>query len=400
MYGTASAFLFVLITCGCSLLTIVYIIHLQDLGAMKPGIRSKFIASEYNKTAHTSKRYTILIYTHLFGSREWYHLPEKEAKNFASSCECSNCEVTYDNARLNESDAVVFHGRDIGSPSFLKQYTTTSRPYYQRWAYFTSENPFNTPDRRPLDGLFNWTMTYRKESDIWLPYKKYHQLKSSEDKLPYVNYAAEKNKVPNRKLAFWVSTNCHTYRNQYVHKLQDLISLDVAGGCARQFKNPIHNCNEGGRDECMKKIRNYKFYLAFENAFCDQYVTEKYWYNAVAHDSVPVVLGGGPYNDAYVAIPGSFINAEDFPTVKALADYLLYLDKNDTAYNEYFKWKSKYGLDSDIGWPFPDIFVCEICRKLQTDHNTKVYEHLSDFWSYNHCKKIEDTKVSQILKRS
>ena len=43
-------------------------------------------------------------------------------------------------------------------------------------------------------------------------------------------------------------------------------------------------------------------------------------------------MGGADYKK--IAIPGSFINVLDFPSVKALADYLLYLDKNNTAYNE------------------------------------------------------------------
>ena len=345
-------------------------------------------------------RRVILIYTHLFASREWYHLPEKDARTFASRCEYSNCEVTYDINRLKESEAVVFHARNMPSTNFLTDYSRTSRPNYQRWAYFISENPLSSPDRRPLDGLFNWTMTYRKESDIWLPYKKYHKIQESEKKPNSRDYAAEKNKVPSRKLVFWVSSHCGTFREEYVRKLQEYISIDVAGGCAGNFKNPIHNCNSGGRDGCMQNIRNYKFYLAFENAFCDQYVTEKYWYNSLEFDAVPIVMGGGPYDDPKVAIPRSFINVEDFGTVKALADYLNYLDKNDTAYNEYFNWKNEYKLDNDLGWPFPDIFVCEICKKLHTEDNRKTYDRLSDFWSWGHCKKNEDTKVFQILKRS
>ena len=39
---------------------------------------------------------------------------------------------------------------------------------------------------------------------------------------------------------------------------------------------------------------------------------------------------------------GSFIYAAGFDSVKNLADYLNYLDNNDTAYNQYFKWKTKY----------------------------------------------------------
>ena len=60
------------------------------------------------------------------------------------------------------------------------------------------------------------------------------------------------------------------------------------------------------------------------------------------YDIVPVVLGGGDY--AHSAPPGSYIDALAFPTVARLAEYLLYLDANDTAYNEYFRWVLKSSL--------------------------------------------------------
>ena len=50
---------------------------------------------------------------------------------------------------------------------------------------------------------------------------------------------------------------------------------------------------------------------------------------------IPVVYGFGYENKNLP--PHSFIDVLDFPSVKALADYLHYLDKNDTAYNEYFR---------------------------------------------------------------
>ena len=385
-------------TCICALVFILEIMRNQ--GSVNQEITVVPKNTDEEKQIQGKRIQVILIYSKVIETREWPHLPEREAKTFASRCRFSNCEVTYDNNRINESDVVIFHGRDMPPTNFLIQYSRTARPKYQRWAYYILENPLNTPDRRPLDGLFNWTMTYRKESDIWLPYKKYHKIQESEEKTNTKDYAAEKNKVPNRKLAFWVLSHCGTYRDEYARKLQEYISIDVAGGCAGNFKNPIHNCNSEGRDGCFEHIRNYKFYLAFENAFCDQYVTEKYWYNSLEFDAVPIVMGGGPYDDPKVAIPRSFINVEDFGTVKALADYLNYLDKNDTAYNEYFNWKNEYKLDNDLGWPFPDIFVCEICKKLHTEDSRKTYDRLSDFWSWGHCKKNEDTKVFQILKRS
>ena len=54
---------------------------------------------------------------------------------------------------------------------------------------------------------------------------------------------------------------------------------------------------------------------------------------------VPIVLGAykEDYEDALP--PNSYINVDDFSSIKELTDYLLYLDSNDTAYASYFAWK-------------------------------------------------------------
>ena len=54
---------------------------------------------------------------------------------------------------------------------------------------------------------------------------------------------------------------------------------------------------------------------------------------------VSIVLGA--YKEDYEAAlpPSSYINVDDFSSIKQLTDYLLYLDRNDTAYASYFAWK-------------------------------------------------------------
>lgn len=346
------------------------------------------------------KKKLILVYTALFNNREWYHLPEREAKDYAKTrgCRINDCEITYDNNRLKESDAVLFHARDMPSADSLRRLRQDPSSYHQRWVYFISENPINTPSAKYLDGLFNWTMTYKQESDIWIPYQRFLKLDPSEAVPKVVDYAAKKNKLKPHKLALWVSSHCGVFRDRVVRKLQEHISIDVAGGCGSQFKNHLQTCGRDGPNSCMEKAKNYKFYLSFENAFCDQYVTEKYWYNAMQHDAIPIVLGGGPYDDSKTAIPGSFIDVQSFPTIKKLADYLMYLDKNDTAYNEYFAWKQKYKLPQDEGWPYPDIWSCAICEKLHTEHEVKVYDKLSDFWSLNDCSG-RDKKANEMVSK-
>jgi len=42
-----------------------------------------------------------------------------------------------------------------------------------------------------------------------------------------------------------------------------------------------------------------------------------------------------------VAIPNSLINAYNYKTPKQLSEYMNYLNQNDTAYLEYFRWKRR-----------------------------------------------------------
>ncbi len=54
---------------------------------------------------------------------------------------------------------------------------------------------------------------------------------------------------------------------------------------------------------------------------------------------VPIVLGA--YKEDYVSTlpPHSYINVDDFRSIRDLAAYLKYLDRNDTAYAAYFAWR-------------------------------------------------------------
>ena len=203
------------------------------------------------------------------------------------------------------------------------------KPPKQRWIFFLLESPVNLR-RNPvsLKGLFNWTMTYRIDSDIFLPYGHYTRLNPDEISLKSTNYAEGKD-----KLAVWLVSHCGTLRDKFVKKLVKYIKIDVFGSCGKIFDQQ-ESCPKGSQ-ECDHKLKGYKFYLSFENSFCVDYITEKYW-RPLLLNIVPVVMGGASYENKQLAIPGSFINTANFESVEALAKYLLYLNANDTAYNEYF----------------------------------------------------------------
>ena len=54
----------------------------------------------------------------------------------------------------------------------------------------------------------------------------------------------------------------------------------------------------------------------------------------------------------------------DYNTPKDLADYLIYLSNNKTAYNEYFKWKKYTQVYLKT---IRNYDLCKICIKLHLD---------------------------------
>lgn len=152
-------------------------------------------------------------------------------------------------------------------------------------------------------------------------------------------------------------------------QLEAHIPIDIYGSCG------VYSCQRSG-EGCLPEIaQQYKFYLSFENSLCSEYITEKFS-NALKYNIVPIVYGGGDYST--VAPPGSYINALDFATPKALAEYLLLLHKNPKLYLKYFQWKKKFEVKVGGGW-------CSLCGKVKEHKRnpvTKVYGDLSEWWHY------------------
>ena len=106
----------------------------------------------------------------------------------------------------------------------------------------------------------------------------------------------------------------------------------------------------------------YKFYLAFENSNCKDYITEKFYVNGLKNDILPVVMGARKEDYVRSAPQKSFIHVDDFDSPEDLAKYLKELDSNDDLYNEYFQWKG-------TGEMINTKFFCRMCSLL---HDPKV----------------------------
>ena len=309
----------------------------------------------------------ILLFTLYFDDMPWGFVNEGDD----DECQIGSkkCVVTYSRKDFWRSDAVVFHGSTSYMPTQRDLWKAArQKPINQRWIWFMQENPVNA-DYNPskLDGLINWTMTYRSDSDIHYPYFSFRVLKPIE-KQPVLDYSKGKTKL----VAWAVSSHCGRLREKVAWKLKEHIPVDVFGTCQWRFQQTA-TCKRR-RASCDAIMKQYKFYLAFENENCFQYITEKYFENALQKGIVPIVMGGYSIYNAATSIPGSYINILDFPSAKDLADYLIYLDKNRTAYNEYFKWKTTYKV-------YEPNWFCRICKKLHHRNEPKrIWSNLGSYW--------------------
>jgi len=117
---------------------------------------------------------------------------------------------------------------------------------------------------------------------------------------------------------------------------------------------------------------------SFENSFCEDYVTEKF-FKVLDFDLIPIVLGGNIYSK--MAPAKSYIDVQQFETPKHLAQYLQYLDGNIKAYAEYFEWKRYF----KVNW-WSKIF-CQLCKSLNdATMPQKTYTNLTEWWvKESHC---------------
>ncbi len=315
-------------------------------------------------------RKIILLYTTWNLEAYWNDLDPTKLPNYFEKCAIKSCVITYDREKLRKASAVLFHAQDLGSDelySVENLLDIKGRNDDQIWIWVNQESPLNIKDLKQYNGIFNWTATYHRDSDIFMPYFYYEKLKKDVE-IDYNDIMRNK-----KKSVAWMVSDCGGLREKYVLKLQKYINVTVYGSCKDRYKLKGEYCVKNTMD-CWKELSQYKYYLAFENSICEDYITEKYWENALLHNMVPVVMGAN--YDKMVAIPGSYIDVANFRSVKELASFLKYLDKNEKEYLKYFDWKKMYKVNGGT-----DLF-CEICKRLHFSKlPKKVHHNLEDFWS-------------------
>lgn len=329
----------------------------------------------YSNHGSALKKKLVLFWTLIPGTD---HTDDTIVRAGFDKCPVSTCEITFDKGLLKESEAVIislaqFDPRKDPIPKYRRQ--------NQRWVFYGQEPPpiihWRYKSLRMFNGWFNWTMSYREDSDITHRYGTVVERDKPAEFLARINYAKRKTKY-----ATWWAAHCPTdgRRENVVKELSKYIPVDVFGS-----KSPC------GQMQCPKcnwadMLQNtYRFYLAFENSICKDYVTEKF-YRCLKSDIVPVVLGGANYSR--IAPPNSFIDVRDFPSVRALGNYLRLLSANDTLYNEYFAWKRDFVVRQTL-YSIRDW--CVLCEKLHDDvpRRSRSYDLQRWFTEGSACMRLD-----------
>ncbi len=301
---------------------------------------------------------------------------------------------------MDNFDAIIFH-----DPTWWdKTNIPPIRSSNQRYVLWVREAPGtlrSVTAWSEMKNFYNWTMTHRWDSDIVHPYgwiSPRHEvpLHPNSTHLGLLKDATKKGKnyaAGKTKLVALFLSNCNistSGRNEYIQQLQKFIPVDIFGKCGNQT-----SCPKDAGNGCRELIaKEYKFYLAFENSLCLDYVTEKF-FSQMQFNNIPIVLDLHGNQEAF-SPAHSYINALDFSTVKGLTDYLKLLDGNDTLYNEYFWWKEYFSV---YDYTSSKRGMCHLCTLLHRPNSeTKIYNDLTQWWVKKaECKTIIfDNRTNEI----
>lgn len=271
----------------------------------------------------------------------------------------SRCFLTDNKSAFSTADVVVFHHQEL-SRGVSSLPLHQDRPASQHWVWLSLEPPANNANLTQLNGLFNWTMSYRRDADIYIPYGM-TMLGGDERDFPA---------VPNRTcLVSWVVSKYwpHQARAHVYQSLKKHIPIEVYG---KWNKRPL------SRKNLLPTIANCNFYLSFENSEVKDYISEKLWRNAFQAGAVPVVLGPSRATYEALAPPGSFIHVADFKSTADLAAYLKHVAAHRQAYEKYFQWHRTHRIKIYTDWRER---LCQICVQYPSLPAHRVYHDLESW---------------------
>ena len=319
----------------------------------------------------------------------WYNPPPyltyrpEALKCGFQSCKFKNCKMIFEQKSGVKIDAVIFDGRKV------PENVTISRQRDQIWIFAAHEPPLSYMEeggwwtKDQWRHSFNWTMAYDKTvADIFLPYGDILKKEKPKER----NFKAIT--MSKSKGAIMISSNCKTpsFREDYMKILRKYIDIVSLGECGIPW-----NCGKRYvHDDCFKILnRTYRYYLAFENSFCRQYFTEKF-YDNFNYDIIQIVRGGEKDDGKNLLPSGTFINTDDFKSIEQLGDFLRKLSWSVDDYSNFLKEKNKY---YSLG--FKAVYqraMCDLCERMNNVDKFKkqVPDLVKLFYNKDPCRDPSD----------
>ncbi|XP_029457601.1 alpha-(1,3)-fucosyltransferase 10 isoform X2 [Rhinatrema bivittatum] len=275
--------------------------------------------------------------------------------------------------------AFLFYGTDFSISTL-----PLPRRIYHDWALFHEESPKNNYKifHKPTITLFNHTATFSRHSHLPLTTQYLENIEALKS-LKYMVPLQKKNNLRHRLASLaYVQSDCDppSDRDSYVRELMNYIEVDSYGECLHnkdlpeQLKNPATMDNS----KFHHILAQYKFILAFENAVCNDYITEKIW-RPLKLGVIPVYYGSPTIAD-WLPSNKSAILVARFSHPQDLASYIKQLDENDTEYKSYITWKlkgdisngkllaamkeRKWGVQDMMQDNYIDAFECMVCNRV------------------------------------
>ncbi|XP_068629932.1 alpha-(1,3)-fucosyltransferase C-like [Battus philenor] len=310
-------------------------------------------------------------------------------------CPWKNCYLTDQSEILNVFSnfrMVLFDGPDIeyfqNSRKLPKR-----RSLNQKFVFVSGDSAASLPVCDELwSNYFNWTWTYKLDSDlVW----RYFLIKDNKGSIigpkQDINWIKIDNMTPvdskfimklksKQKIAAWFVSNCKTQsrREEFVKELQTYLNeyqleIDIYGACGKW------SCPKGIMSKCLQILeRDYYFYLAFENSISEDFVTDIVLH-ALNHNTVPIVFGGANYS---CFLPeGAYLNAAEYGP-EGLARRMFEIMRNPSVYQRFFRWKNHYSYHEPNESPETDNY-CALCAaaNLKDFKSVSIKNNFNTWWT-------------------
>ncbi|XP_070389642.1 3-galactosyl-N-acetylglucosaminide 4-alpha-L-fucosyltransferase FUT3-like isoform X2 [Dermacentor albipictus] len=296
------------------------------------------------------------------------------------------CDVTHERSFLRFSDVVVFDDEHLAHWGMPEE-----RKPYQKWVFWakrhvsadvskpSSEDSLSVP---LFAGKINWTMAFRDDADIVIPYKRWRCDSPANTSLS----KSSKRTSEKRKDVAWIVGTCEQSRFETQapslpgegdpvqgHR-ERTVSLQLFPACGNKRCPSPHRC-------IPHIAENYNFIVVSLKPDCFQSAYELI-YDAFQYNVVPVVLA--PPNATLNVPHNSVVSSSNLQQPGQLAAHLRELLNDRALYESYFAWKENCSFVPS------ENEMCPLCRAVMTTPADSVDLHSDIVGWWTKGLKCED----------